>query len=392
MPGIAVARYRDGGDTLITGDNGYTRVQTYLVGGAVRDRLLGRPVRERDWVITGATPQQVLSLGFRQKDPAFPVFAHPRTGEEYALARRERKRGPGHKGFVFEFGPDVTLADDLSRRDLTINAMAQDERDTLHDPHGGQTDLTARRLRHVTAAFREDPLRVLRLARFAAELGCYGFEVAADTAELVTHMSRDDDLLTLSSGRVWRETERALASPAPQLFFRCLREFGALPRLMPWLVSSTDPGAQTAIDALTRAAALDDDITIRLAALLTGAAHCSGADGLPGPDWPLPRAGRELAALCMEHPLPPQRLDADTVTDWLLAMDAWRRGERFAQALQVWRAVTPTHTDTLQLLRSARESSARVPGPPEGTDPRRALRDARRAMVRAVLVGSGGPE
>lgn len=362
----------------------------YLVGGAVRDRLLGRPVREQDWVITGATPQQLLSLGFRQKDPAFPVFVHPRTGEEYALARRERKRGTGHKGFVLEFGPDVTLADDLSRRDLTINAMAQDEHAVLHDPHGGHADLTARRLRHVTAAFCEDPLRVLRLARFAAELGCYGFEVAADTATLASHMSSDDDLLTLSPGRIWRESERALVSPVPQRFFQCLCEFGALPRLMPWLVSATDPCAEAAIDALERAAIIDQDITIRLAALLTGAALSGGATGLPGPDWPLPRAARSVAALCMDHPLPPQQLEADVVTDWLQAMDAWRRGERFAQALQVWRAVAPSQIDTLEVLHAAREASANVPRPPAGNDARRAIHDARSACVRVVLAAGGG--
>lgn len=371
-----------------TSKHGNSRVQMYLVGGAVRDDLLGRAVRERDWVITGATPQQLLALGFRHKDPAFPVFIHPDTGEEYALARRERKRGHGHKGFVLEFGPDVTLDEDLCRRDLTVNAMARDARGSLYDPHHGREDLEARLLRHVTAAFIEDPLRVLRLARFAAELDDYGFEIAADTAALAARMSgADGDLLTLSAGRIWRETERALASPAPHRFFRCLRDFGALPRLMPWLVSDADPQARAALDALERAAAIDQDVGVRLAALLGGAAHGGGATGLPEQGWPLPRAARALARLCIEHPLPPRR-DVDTIMGWLESVDAWRRGERFAQLLQVWRAVAPP-SDLPDLLQAARDGSMQVPGPVAGQDARHAVRAARRAAVRDALAGAG---
>lgn len=359
-------------------------MQIYLVGGAVRDRLLGRPVRERDWVVTGATQEQLLALGFRHKDPAFPVFEHPSTGEEYALARRERKRGRGHKGFDLESDFDVTLAEDPARRDLTINAMAEDQHGTLHDPHGGYADLRARRLRHVTNAFSEDPLRVLRLARFAAELACHGFRIDPATAALAAHMSRDDDLLTLSPGRIWRETDRALASSAPQRYFRCLYEFGALPRLMPWLVSGADPCAAGATTALERAVASDEEPVVRLAALLTGAALTGGAAGLPGPDWPLPRAARSLATLCVDHP-PPRQLDTDTVMQWLEAIDAWRRGDRFARALSVWQAVAAARRDDLDALRSARDASVRV-ARPAGSDPRGAVRLARSARVRAVLV------
>lgn len=366
-------------------------MHTYLVGGAVRDRLLGRTVRERDWVVTGATPQQLLALGYRRKDPAFPVFIHPSTGEEYALARRERKRGQGHKGFVLEYGPEVCLDEDLARRDLTINAMAQDEYGELHDPYGGYLDLAQRRLRHVTDAFSEDPLRVLRLARFAAELDEYGFDVAPETARLATRMSGDGgDLLALSPGRIWRETERALASTAPPRFFRCLRDFGALPRLMPWLISARDPRADAAIDALARAVPVDPGVDIRLAALLAGAAHGGDAAGLPDPAWPLPRGARTLAMLCIDHALPDPDADADAVADWLEAMDAWRRRERFAQALEVWRAVAP-HCGYLDLLQAARDASVKVPAPAPGSDPRRALRDARRACVRDVLARRGDP-
>lgn len=364
-------------------------MHTYLVGGAVRDRLLGRAVRERDWVITGATPQQLLALGYRHKDPAFPVFIHPSTGEEYALARRERKRGQGHKGFVLEYGPDVSLNEDLARRDLTINAMAQDAGGELHDPYGGYEDLARRRLRHVTDAFSEDPLRVLRLARFAAELDDYGFDVAPETALLAAHMSGDGgDLFTLSPGRIWREAERALASTAPPRFFRCLRDCGALPRLMPWLISACDPRADAAIDALERAVPIDPGVDIRLAALLTGAAHGGGAAGLPDPAWPLPRGARTLAALCIDHALPDP--DADAVADWLEAMDAWRRGERFVQALTVWRAVAPQCAQ-LDLLQAARDASAKVPAPAPGSDPGRAVRDARRARLHEVLARRGDP-
>jgi tRNA nucleotidyltransferase (CCA-adding enzyme) len=364
-------------------------VHMYLVGGAVRDRLLGRTVRERDWVVTGATPQQLLALGYRHKDPTFPVFIHPSTGEEYALARRERKRGHGHKGFVLEYGPDVSLDEDLARRDLTINAMAQDEHGELHDPHGGYDDLAQRRLRHVTDAFSEDPLRVLRLARFAAELDAYGFDVAPETARLAARMSGDgSDLLALSPGRIWRETERALASTAPARFFRCLRDFGALPRLMPWLISARDPRADAAIDALERAVPVDSAVDIRLAALLAGAAHGGGAAGLPDPAWPLPRGARTLATLCIDHALPDP--EADAVADWMEAMDAWRRGDRFVQALKVWRAVAP-QCAYLDLLQAARDASAKVPAPAPGNDPRREVRDARRARLREALAHRRDP-
>lgn len=201
----------------------------YLVGGAVRDELLGRPVTERDWVVLGATPQQMKNLGYRQVGRDFPVFLHPESQEEHALARTERKSAPGHTGFICHFGPEVTLEDDLRRRDLTINAMARTADGTLVDPYGGADDVQARLLRHVSDAFREDPLRVLRLARFAAQLP--DFHVAADTLSLIRSMARANSLAELSAERVWQEVHKALDGAAPRRFFQVLEEAGAL---SPW--------------------------------------------------------------------------------------------------------------------------------------------------------------
>ncbi len=192
-------------------------MKIYLVGGAVRDELLGRPVAERDWVVVGGTPEQLLARGFRQVGRDFPVFLHPRTGEQYALARTERSTGTGHVDFVCDASPEVTLGEDLARRDLTINAMARDG-DELIDPHGGRADLAARLLRHVSPAFAEDPLRVFRVARFAAQLP--GFQVADQTLALMASMT--PALAALSGERVWREFERAAGAPRPERFFEVL--------------------------------------------------------------------------------------------------------------------------------------------------------------------------
>ncbi|HEX7037769.1 MAG TPA: multifunctional CCA tRNA nucleotidyl transferase/2'3'-cyclic phosphodiesterase/2'nucleotidase/phosphatase [Pseudomonadales bacterium] len=204
-------------------------MDVYLVGGAVRDDLLGREVRERDWVVVGSTPEAMRRLGYKQVGRDFPVFLHPDTGEEYALARTERKTGPGHTGFVCHAGPDVTLEEDLERRDLTINAMARSAAGELIDPFGGRRDLERRTLRHVSDAFVEDPLRVFRVARFAAQLP--GFEVAAETLALMRSMAADGALSELSAERVWQELYKALAAPAPQRFLDVLAAAGAL---APW--------------------------------------------------------------------------------------------------------------------------------------------------------------
>lgn len=203
-------------------------MQVFLVGGAVRDRLLGLPVKDRDFVVIGATPAEMAARGFVAVGRDFPVFIHPDTGEEYALARQERKTAPGHQGFAFHVAPSVTLEEDLARRDLTVNAMAEDAAGRLHDPYGGLADVEARVLRHVSAAFVEDPLRVLRLFRFHARFAPLGFTVADETLALCREMVAAGELATLTPERVWQECARALQTDAPWCFFEGLQAVGAL--------------------------------------------------------------------------------------------------------------------------------------------------------------------
>ncbi len=205
-------------------------MQVYKVGGCVRDRLLGHEVKDRDWVVVGSSPAEMEQLGFRRVGRDFPVYLHPDTHEEYALARKERKTGPGYRGFSVDSSENVTLEEDLSRRDLTINAIAKAEDGTIIDPYAGLNDLRAGVLRHVSAAFVEDPLRVLRAARFAAR---YDFEIAQETVALMQEISAGDELLSLASERVWVELERALGEARPDQFIRALRECGALAVLFP---------------------------------------------------------------------------------------------------------------------------------------------------------------
>ena len=205
-------------------------VKIYRVGGSVRDELLGRPVVDRDWVVVGATPEILIASGYKPVGRDFPVFLHRDTGEEYALARTERKHGRGYRGFEFFASPDVTLAEDLARRDLTINAMARDERGELIDPYGGQADLAAGVLRHVSPAFVEDPLRVLRVARFAAR---FGFAVAPETRRLMRELVATGELAELASERVWQELAKGLLEPHPARMLSVLHDCGALVQLMP---------------------------------------------------------------------------------------------------------------------------------------------------------------
>ena len=210
-------------------------MKAFLVGGAVRDRLLGRPVTERDYVVVGATTEQMLAQGFQRVGKDFPVFLHPETKDEYALARTERKTAPGYRGFAVHADPDVTLEEDLRRRDLTINALAQDERGRLIDLYGGLADLEDRVLRHVSSAFAEDPVRILRVARFAARFAGLGFRVAEETMRLMGAMVEAGEVDALVPERVWQELVRALSEDRPSVFFRVLRACGALGRLLPEL-------------------------------------------------------------------------------------------------------------------------------------------------------------
>lgn len=252
-----------------------TGLQVYLVGGAVRDALLGLPVGERDWVVVGATADVMRARGFEPVDDDFPVFRHPHSGDEYALARRETKRGVGYRGFTIDAAPDVTLEQDLRRRDLTINAIAQTADGTLIDPFHGRDDLDAGLLRHVSPAFDEDPLRVLRIARFAARFGAFGFRVAHGTQRLMRAMVERGDLAHLAAERLWRELSKAMASEQPWRFFEVLHRCGALAVLIPPLAAAmgtprahSDVADSAPIAALKRVATRDTAVAVKIAATL----------------------------------------------------------------------------------------------------------------------------
>ena len=257
----------------------HATMKIYLVGGAVRDELLGFPHEEKDWVVVGATPERMGALGFRPVGRDFPVFIHPESGDEYALARTERKTGKGYKGFSFFTGPEITLEDDLVRRDLTINAMARGERGELIDPYGGRRDLESRVLRHVSDAFAEDPLRVLRVARFAARYHHLGFTIAPETLALMARLASGDELHHLTPERVWSETGKALAERSPWIFIEVLRECGALAVLYPEIDRlfgtpqradyhpEVDTGIHTLM-TLQQAAKLSAEPVVRFAALV----------------------------------------------------------------------------------------------------------------------------
>lgn len=237
-------------------------MKIYLVGGAVRDTLLGLTAHERDWVVVGATPEQMLALGYKPVGKDFPVFLHPETNEEYALARTERKTAPGYRGFVFHADSDVTLEQDLYRRDLTINAIVQDEHGQLIDPYNGQADLQQKILRHVSLAFSEDPVRILRIARFAARFHHLGFRIADETLELMQQMVQNGEVNALVAERVWQECERALGEKDPQIFFDTLQQCGALAIIFPEIDS-----AANSLIAVQQCALLTNDKTARFAAL-----------------------------------------------------------------------------------------------------------------------------
>lgn len=337
-------------------------MQTHLVGGAVRDALLGRDFSERDWVVTGSTPEAMVAAGYKPVGKDFPVFLHPETGEEYALARTERKTGRGYHGFVFHTGPDVTLADDLRRRDFTINAMARDADGTLIDPLGGQADLEARVLRHVSEAFAEDPVRVLRGARFAAELAPWGFTVAPDTIALMRQMVDAGEVDALQAERVWQETRRALMSDAPQAFFELLRECGALVRIFPevdalfgkpqppkyhpeidcgvHLMLVLEQAARLGLDEITRYAALCHDLGKGVTPAHILPSHRGHeAAGVPlvkamSERLRVPKAHRELAEVVAREHLHGHRafeLKPTTIQALFERLDAYRRPERVDQ-------------------------------------------------------------
>jgi tRNA nucleotidyltransferase (CCA-adding enzyme) len=339
-------------------------MQVYLVGGAVRDALLGVPVKERDWVVVGSTREELLRLNYREVGRDFPVFLHPGTHEEYALARLERKVAPGYRGFTVEFGPDVTLEEDLGRRDLTINAIAQSSDGALIDPYGGKSDLDARLLRHVSEAFVEDPVRVLRVARFAARFARLGFQVAAETLALMRSMVERHEVAALVAERVWQESEKALRESTASEFFRVLRACGALKSIYPEIDAlfgvpqpaqwhpEIDTGLHTLM-VLDQAALLSADTRVRFAALV----HDLGKGSTPRAEWPghrgheersvaliealahrlrIPNEYRELAQIVARYHGVVHRafeLRPNTILEFMERADAFRRPERFAQAL-----------------------------------------------------------
>lgn len=332
-------------------------MQIYKVGGAVRDRLLGRPVSEVDWLVVGATPEEMQALGFRPVGADFPVFLHPRTGEEYALARTERKSGRGYGGFTFHASPDVTLEEDLLRRDLTINAIAEDNDGQLIDPYDGQQDLQARLLRHVSPAFAEDPLRVLRVARFAARYAELGFHIADETLALMRQLARSGELSALTAERSWKEISRALMEPRPDVFVQVLNQCGALAELFPELAPAfmSDDTAERLHGALRQCAAHQQPLPVRWACLLLGCATLEDARQLRlaaidalNQRCKAPRDCQELATLLGRYHQEASAaltLSAEALLDMLQHFDIYRRPERFEQfiaagEMYAW-AVTP---------------------------------------------------
>lgn len=344
-------------------------MKTYLVGGAVRDQLLNIQIKDKDWVVVGSTPQNMLDLGYKQVGADFPVFLHPKSQEEYALARTERKSGKGYQGFTVDFHQDVTLVEDLVRRDLTINAMAQDEDGTIFDPFNGQQDLENKILRHVSPAFDEDPLRVLRVARFAARFAHLGFTIANETLSLMQKISESGELEHLTPERVWVETQRALTERSPWVFFETLKNCNALKVNFKELDNlfgvpqpevhhpEIDTGLHSIL-CLQQASHLSSDTEVRFAALM----HDLGKAKTEKENWPKHIAHEKLGlapikALCERLKVPNKHkelalktcefhtnvhqafsLKASTVLKLFKNTDALRKPDRFDQMLLACKA------------------------------------------------------
>ncbi len=408
-------------------------MKVYEVGGAVRDALLGLPVKERDWVVVGASAEELEAQGFRRVGKDFPVFLHPRTGEEYALARTERKTAPGYTGFAFDAAPTVTLEDDLKRRDLTINAIARAESGELVDPWHGRADLTARVLRHVSPAFSEDPLRVLRVARFAARFAPLGFTVAAETLELMKKIVAAGEIEALRPERVWQETVKALATEHPDVYLETLRACGALARIFPEVDAlfgvpqpeqwhpEIDTGVHTLM-ALRMAARLSRSEAVRFAVLM----HDLGKATTPkellprhhGHEqrseellerlcarFPVPNRFRDLARLAARHHGTVHRaaeLKPQTVLRLITDADGLRQPERFDDLLLACEADArgrkgleersyPQADRLRAALRAAKSVDAGKVKAETGLDGERlgkALHDERLAAIKVVLGAS----
>ncbi|MGD8783179.1 MAG: multifunctional CCA addition/repair protein [Thioalkalispiraceae bacterium] len=373
-------------------------MEKYLVGGCVRDELLGREIKDRDWVVVGASPEEMLTAGFKSVGKDFPVFLHPESKEEYALARTERKTAPGYTGFSFHAAPDVSLKDDLARRDLTINAIAKDEQGNYIDPYHGRQDLENRILRHVSPAFAEDPVRILRIARFAARYAELGFTIADETLSLMKNMVASGEVDALVAERVWQETERALGESSPDVFFQVLRNCGALARIFPEIdnlfgipqVKAYHPEVDTGVHimmVMQQAARLSKDTRVRFAALT----HDLGKAVTPKDELPqhigheeagvplvkalcdrlrVPREFRDLAVHVAQYHLYYHRakeLNAGTILKLIKNLDGFRRPERFDMFLLACEADSrgrPGYEDRVtvkpQLLKDALQAAAEV--------------------------------
>ena len=356
-------------------------MKVYLVGGAVRDQLLGLPVKDRDWIVVGAIPATLLSLGYQQVGKDFPVFLNPKTKEEYALARTERKSSAGYTGFICDFSPTITLEQDLIRRDLTINAMAQSEDGEIIDPYGGKQDLENRILRHISPAFSEDPLRVLRVARFAARYHSLGFKIASETLALMAELAQSGELQHLTAERVWLETEKALNEKNPEIYFETLHKTGALSVLFPEIDAlygvpnpvkhhpEVDSFIHTML-VLKQAVNLTENNPILNKSAVRFAAICHDLGKALTPQNILPhhygheQAGikptrtlckrlkvpsyfQELAELTCEfhtHIHKAFELRAETVITLFNRFDVWRKPQRFQEFLQVCLADTRGRT------------------------------------------------
>ncbi|HEJ9738953.1 TPA: multifunctional CCA addition/repair protein [Proteus mirabilis] len=379
-------------------------MKIYLVGGAVRDQLLNLPVKDRDWVVVGATPETLLQQGYQQVGKDFPVFLHPDTHEEYALARTERKSGSGYTGFTCYAAPDVTLEDDLQRRDLTINAIAYSAKGEYIDPYHGIDDIHAKLLRHVSDAFSEDPLRVLRVARFAARFAPLGFTIAPETMSLMQEMTNSGELNALTAERVWKETEKALHSQAPQVYFEILHQCGALKILFPEINAlfgvpapkkwhpEIDTGIHTMM-VLAMASRLTDDIAVRFSALC----HDLGKGVTPVENWPHhhghgPAGVPLVEALCQRYRIPNQIRDlaklAAKYHDHLHRIEKMRPSKiiRLFDAIDAWRK--PERIDQLAIISEAdargRQGSENL-SYPQGIFFRQAFKIANQVDVKSIV-------
>ena len=369
-------------------------MQVYLVGGAVRDELLGRKIKERDYVVVGATPHQLLQQGFVQVGKDFPVFLHPKTKEEYALARTERKQGEGYTGFACEFSADVTLEDDLRRRDLTVNAIAKANDGSLIDPYGGQQDLDNRILRHVSDAFSEDPLRILRVARFAARYHYLGFTIADETQALLTNMVAQGELNTLTPERIWLECEKSLNDGAFADFLQTLYSLNALPSISDALASTWAPDIYKQLNARYQYA--NEHKVTEPSLLLCQATTnlCRDSIIALATSIRLPNDVRDMALYLQQHlaTLNDEQLNSNELLALCNQLDLWRRPERFHALLKAAEVANCGPLKLQQPLINATEAAKKI-SPQQfiaqgikGADIKTALEQARLDMFTHYLT------